>query len=79
LIELKKIPQSAKPTKVTDSQLLDWIADERLFDGIGKIDIDLICLEMSHPDDSEETWKINWRKAFRVAIQKAMQTGLRVE
>jgi len=60
---------------VTDKQRLDLLADMRIFDGFGDVDIDEICLSLGdYSDDEEEKlWRKNWRKAFRIAIDKIVE------
>jgi hypothetical protein len=59
----------------TDTQILDWIADARLFDGVGDADIDDVCASMLSEDNlSEDAWKLMWRKAMRQVLIQAMDT-----
>ena len=59
-----------------DTRIVDWIADERLFDGIGNIDIDEVCVSMlpSTVEVDDEIWKLTWRKALRKVILDVMDT-----
>lgn len=57
---------------MTDTELIDLMADNRIVDGIGDIDIDdatALALNGAGYDD-EEAWKIEWRKQFRIAVQR---------
>lgn len=57
-----------------DSAILDFLADERIFDGIHGVDIDEATFDaMAEKDrDDEEAWKLEWRRQFRLAIAKGM-------
>lgn len=62
--------------QITDTELIDWIADERLIEIINGVDIDESAFDAYHkaggdPDD-EEAWKAEWRKQFRIAIAKGV-------
>ena len=58
---------------VTDTERLDWMADERLIDGIGDFDIsDAACSKVSL-DATDEEWDIANREALREAIDEAMK------
>ena len=59
----------------SDEKIVDWIADERLFDGFGGIDIDDVCSQMLPWDgrDEELVWKETWRKALRQVITDLME------
>jgi len=55
-----------------DGKRLDWMADERIFEGLGDVDIDALTLEAvkdADPND-EAGWVKEWRKQFRVAIDR---------
>jgi len=62
---------------MTDTELIDAMADLRIVDGIGGVDIDE---ETSHEmaerelDDTEENWRIVWRRQFRLAVQKWIES-----
>lgn len=58
-----------------DTRIVDWIADERLFDGIGNIDIDEVCVSMlpSTVEVDDEIWKLTWRYALRKVILDVME------
>ncbi len=66
---------------ITDTQILDWMADERVFDGINGLDIDEMTSDalrergifVGHLDDTEEAWTLEWRRQFRIAIMKGIQ------
>ncbi len=59
-----------------DRDLLDGAADIRIVDGIGDIDIDEATLNAimarGADRDSEETWKLEWRKQLRIALKTAI-------
>jgi hypothetical protein len=57
----------------TDTAIVDWLADTRVFDGFSGVDIDDVCLsmmpEVTQPYDEEERiWKETWRKALRKVV-----------
>lgn len=53
---------------MTDTELLDFCADHAIVDGIGGIDIhDWVHERMT--GDSEEEWKMLWRKGLRAALE----------
>lgn len=62
----------------TDTQILDFLAGERIFDGYGDVDIDsetsdaLVARDPNY-DGNDADWKLEWRRQFRLAIMKGMQ------
>jgi len=72
-------PNAMNDTR-TDTEILDHLADERIFDGINGIDIDEATshaleargIHCGAPEDTEDTWKLEWRRQFRLAIMKGM-------
>lgn len=59
-----------------DTERLDWIADERVFEGIGGADIDdwtagALAGADQDGDDSEDVWRMEWRRQLRNAIDFA--------
>lgn len=56
---------------MTDTEILDAIADDRAFDGYGAFDIDEMTLESGAPNiDTEDGWRLEWRKQMRLAIER---------
>lgn len=57
---------------MTDTELVDAMADLRIVDAIGKIDINeatLNVLSKTNINSNDETqWKLEWRKQFRLAV-----------
>lgn len=53
-----------------DRDRINRCADQRIVDGIGHFDIDDRTADAMRAanDDTEEGWKIEWRKQFRAAI-----------
>ena len=56
----------------SDAEILDWMADVRVFDGLGQYDIDEMTLAAGPPDITEEGWKLEWRKQMRLAVALLM-------
>lgn len=57
-----------------DAAILDWIADDRAFDGIGGMDIDEMTSASGNPEiETEEGWRKEWRNQMRIAIRAAMK------
>lgn len=58
----------------SDTEILDWMADERVFDGIGEYDIDEMTLAAGSPDITEDGWKLEWRRQMRIAVALLMKS-----
>jgi hypothetical protein len=58
-----------------DGRRLDWIADERMFEGLGGEDFDILTLEAMQAagadGDDEDAWRMEWRKQMRAALDRA--------
>lgn len=55
-----------------DSKRLDWLADEPIFDGLGKLDIhEVACDIAGGAEVSPERMRECYRKAIRVLIDRA--------
>lgn len=58
---------------MTDKQRVDKMAHLRIVDGLGGLDIDEMTLAVhgvspAQDDSSEESWRLEWRKQFRKAV-----------
>jgi hypothetical protein len=63
---------------LTDSELLDRCADERIFDGLGDFDIDVWVIERV-VEGTEEEWKFLWRLGLREALRSMVSPAQTVQ